>query len=166
MRWCVLGALAALLAGSGDAAAEWTIKSYTDRMSDQTVRYAKVAAKQPSHGITASILLFCAKDRDLGGYKLQISISARIAAREVKVRYRFDSRRVRRRSLPVDRDLQTIHIVSYDANDFLRARNAKRLRLEILPIGGPELFYEFDISGMDEVLRAMPCKRGALMPKE
>jgi hypothetical protein len=142
---------------SVDAAAQetkWKLHSFKDRMTDEEVKVATLAASKPDSGIAASLVVRCAVEK----LYLTVRTTARFAPGRMGLRYRVDNGVTQLRHMPVDSDL---HGMSFwgEPSDLL---DGKRLRLELLPGGDTRLFYEFDLTGSAKTFQAIPCKETGL----
>lgn len=132
------------------ASAEWHIETLRDRLNDRDVNVATVAAKAPDHGITAQLEMTCSGDSTY----YHVVLSAKMTRGKIGASYRIDERRQRSHFLDVFSDPYRISIIEYPP--FTLAR-AKRFRIELEPNGGPVLFYDFDISGVDHAIKIVQC---------
>lgn len=68
--------------------------------------------------------------------------------------YRLDNDEPTPRYMPVDANGRGMSL--WMQSDELPGK--KRLRVQLEPARSPNLFFEFDISGVDKALAAVPCK--------
>lgn len=135
--------------------AEWKINSFNDRMTDSTIKTATVAAKAPDHGVSATIRVSCLRDKVVGGLIVSIETNAAFTPGRMGLTYRLDNDEPIPRYMPVDADGRGMSLWM-QSDEF---PGKKRLRVQLEPARSPNLFFEFDISGVDKALAAVPCKR-------
>lgn len=132
------------------ASAEWHIETLRDRLNDRDVNVATVAAKASDHGITAQLEMICGS----GNTYYHMVLSAKMTRGKIGASYRIDERSQRSHFLEVFSDPYRISISEYPP---FTLAGAKRFRIELEPTGGPVLFYDFDISGVDHAIKSVRC---------
>lgn len=135
--------------------AEWKINSFNDRMTDSAIKTATVVAKSPDHGVSATIRVSCLRDKVVGGLIVSIETSAAFTPGRMGLVYRLDNDEPTSRYMPVDANGRGMSLWM-QSDEF---PGKKRLRVQLEPARSPNLFFEFDISGVDKALAAVPCKR-------
>jgi hypothetical protein len=143
---------------SSPAHAEWKIQSYKDRMTDREVKVATLQASKPDHGISAVLVVRCLENDLVGGLYLAIRLTTKFTPGRMGLRYRVDNAATNDRFMPVDSDLQSMTHWG-EPSELI---DKKRIRVELQPTGGPNLFYEFDLRGTGAVLKSIPCRETRL----
>ncbi|WP_461326055.1 hypothetical protein [Bradyrhizobium diazoefficiens] len=148
-------AVIAMVAGSSTAHAEWKVQARNDRMSDKAVKWATLDAKAADHGILAALVLTC--DGLDGARLFAVRLSSPLTAGAISARLRIDDNKVRSLvNLRTYSDPHRIPLITAPSYDLW---GRKRFRIELFPRGGPEVFYDFDLSGIDKAIAALPCNR-------
>ncbi|MCC8980821.1 hypothetical protein [Bradyrhizobium acaciae] len=135
--------------------AEWKISSFNDRMTDSTIKTATVAAKAPDHAVSATIRVSCLRDKVVGGLIVSIETDAVFTLGRMGLTYRLDNDEPTPRYMQVDANGRGMSLWM-QPEEF---PGKKRLRVQLEPARSPNLFFEFDISGVEKALAAVPCKR-------
>lgn len=146
--------LPALLAAS-PALAEWKISASRDRLTDKDFKIASLEAKAADHDVSARIVVHCLVDKLVGGLVLSIETSAQFYPGRMGLRYRIDQREPVPRYMPVNATGNGLS--SWADTDELRG--ARRIRVELEPYRGKNLFFDFDLTGVDKTFAAIPCNR-------
>jgi hypothetical protein len=133
------------------ASAEWQIQASKDRMTDNVARSATVQAKAPDQGVSADLYVGCMNGEPMA----QARLSHPLTRGRIGTVWRFDEGPQRPAFLHVFADPNSIPFVGVPTADFTGKR---RFRFQIQPTGGPSLFYDFDISGLERVLSSIKCK--------
>ncbi|MEY9358970.1 hypothetical protein ABH994_001691 [Bradyrhizobium yuanmingense] len=154
MRLRLVVALMASLAAS-PAAAEWRISSSKDRLTDKESKVATLEAKAPDHNVSARLVVRCLADKLVGGLTLSIETSARFYPGRMGLRYRVDGREPVPRYMPVDATGSGMSLWA----DTDELRGARRIRVELEPYRAPNLFFDFDLTGVDKAFASIPCNR-------
>ncbi|WP_316191295.1 MULTISPECIES: hypothetical protein [unclassified Bradyrhizobium] len=153
MRSAIL--LCGLLAAATPARAEWVIASSKDRLTDKETRIASVAAARPDQGVAARLVVRCLEDKLVGGLIMAIETTASFTRGRMGLRFRIDHRDPEARFMPVSGSGKGMS----QWLDPEELRGARRLRVELEPARSPNLFYDFDLTGVDKALGAIPCVR-------
>jgi hypothetical protein len=135
--------------------AEWKINSFNDRMTDSSIKTATLAAKAPDHGVSATIQVSCLRDKVVGGLLVSIETDATFTHGRMGLIYRLDNDEPIGRFMPINGGGRGM--TSWMQSDEFSGK--KRLRVRLEPSRSPNLFFEFDISGVDKALVSVPCKR-------
>jgi hypothetical protein len=144
--------IALFVIGSSSAAgAGWKIDSYSDRMSEKTIKFAEALAEKPDRGFSASLFIHCSSPM-VGGRYVELKTTALFTPGRLGLRFRIDNGETEARYMPVSSDGRGMALF-VDAGRLL---GAKRMRVELQPSRGETLFYQFDLSGA-ELLRQLPC---------
>jgi hypothetical protein len=151
---CCLVTFAVSLVITTEAVSAWKIESSKDRMTDQTVSVASVAAKESSGGVRAELVLQCLHDKLVGGRLLTVFLSQKFTQGRIGFSFRVDSRALQQRIGAVGTALNTIFVGN--ARNVLSG-DSHRFRLQIFPAGSSVLFYDFDISGVKDAFKAVAC---------
>jgi hypothetical protein len=151
----LIGGMLAALIGCSAAHADWKIQGQTDRISDKSVKWATLDAKAADHGVTASLRLSC---DGLDGTRLfSVRFSSSFSPGAIPARLRIDENKVRTLlSLRTFGDPHLIPIITAPSYDLW---GRKRFRIQVNPRGGPDLFYDFDLAGIDKAIAALPCNK-------
>ncbi|MGJ5203625.1 hypothetical protein [Bradyrhizobium sp. HKCCYLR20261] len=144
-----------LIASAMPARADWTVTSQRDRLTDKDRKTASLPAARPDHGVTARLVISCLEDRLVGGLILAIETSAVFTRGRMGLRFRVDEQEPEARFMPVNAHGTGMEQWA-DPDDL---RGARRLRVELQPARSPNLFYDFDLTGVDKALAAVPCTR-------
>ena len=148
------------------AHAEWRIKSFLDRLTEKTVKSARVEAKQEDRGIRASLVIQCLDNRLVGGHIVSLHTSERLTPGRIALYYRLDDGDNVTRFAEVGTDLMSISLQGNITDGLISSNTAKRLRIELFQLDGPKLYYDFNISGMAKALREVPCVAGEFSRKD
>jgi hypothetical protein len=143
-------AIAVMAVSCLPASAEWKIETSKDRMTDKITRSAAVLAKAPDQGIAAELYVGCMNGEPMA----QARLSHPLTRGRIGTVWRFDEGPHRPAFLHVFADPNSIPFVGVPTADFT---GRKRFRVQIQPTGGPNLFYDFDISGLGKVLPSIRC---------
>ncbi|MET4206871.1 hypothetical protein [Bradyrhizobium sp. LA2.1] len=154
MRRAIVVVLTTLLACS-PVAADWSITSYKDRLSDRDVKVATLPAKERDHGVFARLVINCLESPVVGGLVLSIETGSRFSRGRMGLSYRVDQREVVPRLMPVNSNGNGMS--SWAQPEELEG--AKRIRVELSPARSPTLFFDFDLTGVDKAMNAIPCVR-------
>jgi hypothetical protein len=136
------------------ALAQWRITATENYITKTTDPVASVAAKELSGGVIATLQVECLVNRAVGGWLTTVILSTKLAPGGAPLTFRIDDRPRERSIMPVSTRHDSIPIHGLDAGEL---RSAKRLRLEVTPVGSPTLVYEFDVTGADHALQGVPC---------
>lgn len=124
-------------------------------MTEKTVKYATLSAKAADRGISAKLELTCGGLDD--GRAFALRLSAPMTPGRMSANLRVDDRKVRPlaslRTFSDPYRLPFITAPNYDLWGF------KRFRIQLFPAGSPELFYDFDLTGIDKAISALPCNK-------
>jgi hypothetical protein len=133
------------------ASAEWQVRTYIDPMTDRSATVATL----PAVAGQGTLRVAC-----LNGRKTpEISFPTQVSFLRIKTEHRFDDDPVVRRTASVSRDGRELLLWSGDpAAAANRLAKAKRLRVQIFPVGAPEAFVDFDTTGADSALGQVKCK--------
>jgi hypothetical protein len=149
---------ACVVVAASAASGEWKVESFKDRMTDQVTKYATLAAKAEDQGISAVLELACLPSQRL----FQVKLSVPLTRGEIGANLRVDEGAVRPIFLHVFSDLHRISILGAPPFDLV---GHKRFRITLLPTGGPQLFYDFDLAGVDATAKTVPCTRPRTTPR-
>jgi hypothetical protein len=140
--------------GASEAGAAWKLGSVVDKMSDQKIVFATLQATGLSHGVSATLHLSCVKN--IGVVAVAALLSQRMTQGRVAVTFRVDDKPAQTHGSVVGATSQDIPIRGFNA-EFLKG--AKRFRLQFQTFGAAELFYDFNVSGVDAALKTIDCRR-------
>jgi hypothetical protein len=76
--------------------------------------------------------------------------------------YKFDDAARVQRGPYSRRSLTVVNLGDAASEEFKGLSKAKRLQLTLLPRQGPELTFDFDLSGSASAIDAIPCKEKSL----
>lgn len=134
------------------ALAEWKVESFKDKMADKLVKYAVLQSKAPENGVFAALEISCMDEQRL----FQLKLSSPLSRGRISVNMRVDERKVRPILLNVFSDPYRIAFITAPPFDLW---GRKRFRIQVFPIGGPVLFYDFDLTGIDKAISPLACNR-------
>lgn len=134
------------------ANAEWNVQAFKDKMTDKPVKYAVLQAKAPESGVSAALEISCMADQRL----FQLKLSSPLSRGQIGVNMRVDERKVMPRILNVFSDPYRIAFIAAPPFDLW---GRKRFRVQLFPTGGPVLFYDFDLTGIDKAISAIACNK-------
>jgi hypothetical protein len=159
MKRILFGCIVLSLATTS-ASAAWKVETGRKVMSmreDPVGRIATLLAKNASHSSTARLQIECFVHPQLHGISLGIVLSKPTAPGALGWRYSFDGA-VDAKEGPYSRTSLTVVALS-DARGamFKGIRRAKMLKLTLLPASGPQLQYEFDVSGAQGAIERLSC---------
>ncbi|WP_316171052.1 hypothetical protein [Bradyrhizobium sp. SZCCHNRI1058] len=129
--------------------------SSKDRLTGKETRVASVRAAKPDQGVAARLMVHCLEDKLVGGLIMAIETTASFTRGRMGLRFRIDQREPEARFMPVSANGNGM-AQWLDPEDL---RGARRLRVELQPARSPNLFYDFDLAGVDKALDAIPCVR-------
>lgn len=133
------------------ASAEWQVRTYIDPMTDRSATVATL----PAVAGQGTLRVACLNGRQTP----EISFPTQVSFLRIKTEHRFDDDPVVRRTASVSRDGRELWLWSGDpAAAAKRLARAKRLRVQIFPVGAPEAFVDFDTTGADSALGQVKCK--------
>lgn len=135
------------------AHAEWRVTSHKDRLTDKRESVATLTAIQADHGVAARLRIHCLAADTAGGLVLAIETTATFTRGRMGLRFRIDEGAAQNRYMPVAANGDGMSQWA-DPEDL---RGARRLRVQLEPARSPNLFYEFDLSGVDKALDSIPC---------
>jgi hypothetical protein len=138
--------------------AEWKITSFNDRMTDGAVKTATLAAHASDHGVSANIEVSCLRDKTVGGLIVSIETTASFAPGRMGLVYRFDSDEPTGRYMPVNSGGHGMSLWAQPEE----LSGKKRLRVRLEPSRSPNLFFDFDLGGVDKAFASIPCKHTQL----
>jgi hypothetical protein len=140
--------------------AEWKISSFNDRMTDSAIKTASLAAKAPDHGISATIEVSCLRDKLVGGLILSIETTASFSPGRMGLVYRLDNGEPNPRFMPVNSGGHGMSL--WAQPEELSGKN--RIRVQLEPSRSPNLFFDFDLAGVDKAFASIPCKHTRTIP--
>jgi hypothetical protein len=148
-------AVITIVAGSSPAQAGWKVQTRYDRISEKALKWATLDAKAADHGISANIVLSC--DGLDGARLFAVRLSSPLTAGAISARLRIDDNKARSLvNLRTYSDPNRIPIITAPSYDLW---GRKRFRIQLDPRGGPDLFYDFDLAGIDKAIAALPCNK-------
>ena len=140
--------------------AEWKIEGEGVKVmslpQDRIGTIAKVPAKAASYGVTAYLQIECFKSPELTQKHFAVVVAKNIPP-GLSFRVKFDD------DTPVQRGPYTrigdgtVHGLDDEAVE--RLPRARRLQLSLLQPQGPELTFDFDVTGAASAINAIPCER-------
>ena len=133
------------------AFAEWRVTSEKDRLTGATVKTAWLRA---TNNEQTQLAIRCLIDPLVGGLYVEILTPIQFTRGRLAFRYRLDDQPVETRYIPPRSDGWGVQVL----NRADEALGAKRMRIELLPGNKAGLFYEFDLTGIDKVMREMQCQ--------
>ena len=145
---------AAFVAISLPANAAWKVDSYKDRMTERVTKYASLPAKASDHGVSATLELTCG-GLD-GNRQFALFLSTPFTRGEISARLRLDEGKVRLLGLRTFSNPRRFPIITAPAYDLW---GKKRFRVELSPRGSQPLFFDFDLTGIDKAIAALPCNK-------
>lgn len=154
--------VAILLALSTGALAEWKIETSGQKLmslrEDRVGTIAKLAAKAPSHGVSAFLQIECFVHPDVGGRTFGIVLSKPTTTGPLGWKYQFDDGPVIQRGPFTRLSLTVTTLGDFTQDEFKGLAHAKRLRLTLLPRASEALSFDFDVGGAAEAINKVPCK--------
>ncbi|MGY3449779.1 hypothetical protein [Bradyrhizobium sp. USDA 4353] len=148
-RWAVW-AFAFVVAAASPTRAEWGVRTYRDKMTDKTGKYAVLQAKASDRGIAAALEIDC-----MAGHRpFHLKLSSPLTRGKVSLNMRVDERKVRPIILNVLSDPHQIAFITAPPFDLW---GRKRFRVQVFPAGGPVLFYDFDLTGIEKAISGLDC---------
>lgn len=141
-----------LTATQAGEASGWVINSERDRITDKTETWAEVGAKpDAARKIDGKVLLICS--RELARYIVHLRLNPRLNPGRLGFRYRVDQREQKIRLDQVGAGGGPIFFVEPS-----ELRGAKQLRVELYPTKVDPIFFDFDVSGFEQAMAAIPCR--------
>jgi hypothetical protein len=150
-----------LIAASSTASAAWKVEKGQKAFSTfppVVSTIATVPAKAPFQGVTARLQVECFTHPQLSGLSFGVVLSKGTVPGALGWRYQYDD------SPPVQRgpfsrtSLTSISLGDAASAELKGLPAARRLRLTLLPAGGGELPYDFDVTGAAQAIKSVPCK--------
>ena len=142
----VAGALVGLLWSCAAASAQWQIEAVKDQASNPAIKRGFVQAKAED----ATLRLDCVN----GAQLLSISVDRDLERGMIGAVITFDERKPKSLLLQVFSNPRNIPLFDISTRDLVRAR---RLRIELQPIEGSSVAYDFDTSGGKSAVKAVVC---------
>jgi hypothetical protein len=124
-------------------------------LTDKSVKTASVTAKAANKGITARLDVYCLGFKDDTSPVVSLETSASFTPGRMGLRYRLDTDEPEPRYMPVNSGGRGMSLWAQPKTFF----GKKQLRLELQPARSPNLFFEFDIAGAEQAIRALGCKK-------
>jgi hypothetical protein len=140
-----LTAIGLAIALACPAVAAWNVTKGIDRMTDKAFAVASVSAPPGTLRV------------DCSGPDL--TFAEPVAFGHMGVNYRFDNEELVPRIAPMSSDGRTVYLwLSTGPATSARIATAKRLRVEIFPLGLPRVFMDFDLTGAHAAVAALGCR--------
>jgi hypothetical protein len=144
------------------ALAEWKVEQQGTKVmshrNDPVGTIARLAAEAPSRDITAYLQVECFKHPPLSGKHFGVVLSKATTPGPITYEYEFDDAAPVLRGPYSRRRLTVVSLGDAESEEFKGLSKAKRLQLTLLPRPGPELTFDFDLSGGASAIDAIPCK--------
>jgi hypothetical protein len=118
---------------------------------------AKASAKAPSGGVSAFLQVECFENPHLTSRMLLVVLSKETAPGAIAWRYQLDDQPPVQRGPHTRTSLKIISLGDSSNDPLKEFARTKRLRLTLLPMKSEELSFDFDISGADNAIKAIPC---------
>ena len=148
------------------ALAEWKVEEQGAKVmshrDDPVGTIAKLPAKAPSRDITAYLQVECFEYPPLLGKHFGVVLSKATTTGPIVYEYKFDDAARVQRGPYSRRSLTVVNLGDAASEEFKGLSKAKRLQLTLLPRQGPELTFDFDLSGSASAIDAIPCKEKSL----
>ena len=140
--------------------AEWTIEPQGAKVmslpADRLGPIAKLPAKAPSYGVTAYLQIECFKSPELTQRHFAVVVTKN-SPPGLPYRIKFDDDTPVQRGPYIRTGDGTVHGLADEA--FTRLPTARRLELSLLQPQGPQLTFDFDVTGAASAINAIPCER-------
>ena len=148
------------------ALADWKVEHQGTKVmshrNDPVGTIAKLPAKAPSRDITAYLQVECFEYPPLLGKHFGVVLSKATTPGPIVYEYKFDDAARVHRGPYSRRSLTVVNLGDAASEEFKGLSKAKRLQLTLLPRQGPELTFDFDLSGGASAIDAIPCKEKSL----
>lgn len=158
-RWIAPLVVTVLVLSALPASAAWKVTSKVDRMTDRAEKTASVAAKASDHGVSATLYIYCLGFKGDTNPIVNLQTTARFTPGRMGLRYRLDNDEAEPRFMPVDSSGRGMSLWAEPKTFF----GKKRLRVEMQPARSSSLFFEFDITGAEQAIRGLGCKKLSMM---
>lgn len=145
------------------ALAEWKVEQHGTKVmshrNDPVGTIATLPANAPSRDVTAYLQVECFEYSPLSGKHVGVVLSKPTTPGPITYRYRFDD------AVPVQRgpysrtSLAVVGLGDVASEEFKGLSKATRLQLTLSPRQGPELTFDFDLSGGASAVDAVTCNR-------
>jgi hypothetical protein len=145
--------VAVVFFASAPSVAGWKIDSFKDRMTDKTVKVATLPAQAADHGIQARLEIRCLVSKLVGGLILSLETTASFSPGRMGLVYRIDNSEPKARFTTVNSSGTGMSLWG-EPEELL---GGKKMQVEIQPARSTNLFYEFDLSGVDKAVASIPC---------
>jgi hypothetical protein len=140
--------------------AEWKIEEQGTKVmslpADRIGTIAKLPAKAPSYGVMAYLQIECFKSPELTQRHFAVVVTKNIPP-GLPYRVKFDNDAPVQRGPYIRTGDGTVH--GLDDEAFTRLPTARRLELSLLQPQGPQLTFDFDVTGAASAINAVPCER-------
>ena len=140
--------------------AEWKIEAQGAKVmslpADRLGTIAKLPAKAPSYGVTAYLQIECFKSPELTQRHFALVVTKNIPP-GLPYRVKFDDDTPVQRGPYIRTGDGTVQ--GLDDEAFTRLPTARRLQLSLLQPQGPQLTFDFDVTGAASAINAIPCER-------
>jgi hypothetical protein len=150
-----------LFLSSGFANAAWKVEKAAKvnaMRNDRIGIVAKLPAKAANDGVSAHLQIECFEHPELTTRTLNLIVSKQSAPGPIGWRYQFDDRPAIERG-PFSRiSLTMTSLGDSSSEEFKGLATAQRLRVTLLPTKGAQWSFDFDISGAQAAISAVPCK--------
>jgi hypothetical protein len=144
------------------ALAEWKVEQQgTKVMShryDPVGTIARLPAKAPSRDVTAYLQVECFEHPPLSGKHFGVVLSKATTPGPITYRYKFDDAAPVQHGPYSRTSLAVVSLGDAASEEFKGLSKAKRLQLILFPRQGPELTFDFDLSGGASAIDAIACK--------
>jgi hypothetical protein len=140
--------------------AEWKIEAQGAKVmslpADRLGTIAKLPAKAPSYGVTAHLQIECFKSPGLTQRHFAVVVTKNIPP-SLPYRVKFDDDTPVQRGPYIRTGDGTVH--GLDDEALTRLPTARRLQLSLLQPQGPQLTFDFDVTGAASAINAIPCEK-------
>ena len=140
--------------------AEWKIEAQGAKVmslpADRLGTIAKLPAKAPSYGVTAYLQIECFKSPELTRRHFAVVVTKNIPP-GLPYRVKFDDDAPVQRGSYIRTGDGTVQ--GLDDEAFTRLPTARRLQLSLIQPQGPQLTFDFDVTGAASAINAIPCER-------
>jgi len=154
VRFGAIAIATAVLAAS-PAIADWKIDSIKDQLTDKTHKSVSVTARATDKGIAARIDIFCLGIEEYTSPVVSLETTASFEPGRLRLRYRLDSDDLEPRFVPVSSDGHGVSLWVQPKSLFGKTE----LHVELHPVPSPSLYFDFDLTGAEQAIRSLGCKK-------
>ena len=137
------------------ALAGWKTVSVKDHSTDKSLKAVSVSAKAADKGITADISIYCLGSEGYTSPVVSLETTTSFEPGRLRLRYRLDSDDQDLRFVPVSSSGHGVSLWVQPKSLFGKTE----LYVELHPVLTPSLYFDFDVTGAEQAIRSLGCKK-------